>query len=302
MADSSLFWPDLPLDAWQETYQTLHLWTQVVGKIRMKLTPPMNHWWHATLYVNARGLTTSPVPYGGGSFEIQFDFLEHTLEIRTCDGGLRTLPLRSMAVAEFYRWVMGQLRSLGIEVSIQTHPQEMANKTPFEEDFEHATYDPEYARRFWRILISTQNVMEKFRVDFIGKQSPIHFFWGSFDLAYTRFSGRPAPQRPGVISGPAYSHEVISTGFWPGAGFSGPAFYAYAVPKPEGLEHETVRPASAGWNAQLSEFILMYDQLRAAKDPAGALLEFFESSYAAAARLGNWDRAALEEHQAEGTR
>jgi hypothetical protein len=294
MVQSDLFWPALPLEAWRDTYLTLHLWTQVVGKVRMTLSPPLNHWWHATLYVNARGLTTSPIPYGSGTFEIQFDFLEHVLEIRTCDGAIRTLPLQPMPVAEFYRWVMGQLHSLGIAVAIQTRPQEMAIKTPFDQDFEHGSYDREYAHRLWRILISTQTVMEEFRGRFLGKQSPVHFFWGSFDLACTRFSGRAAPPRQGVISRPAYSHEVISAGFWPGAGFSGPAFYAYSVPKPEGLENEMVRPAGAGWNSQLGEYILMYDAVRAAPSPPDALLEFLQSTYDAAARLADWDRAALE--------
>jgi hypothetical protein len=294
MAEADLFWPALPLDAWQDTYQTLHLYTQVVGKVRMVLSPPLNHWWHATLYVNARGLTTSAIPYALGTFEIQFDFHEHVLEIRNCDGGLRTLPLQAIPVAEFYRWVMDQLRSLGIPVSIQTRPQELPLKTPFEQDFEHRSYDREYAHRFWRVLISTQGVMEEFRGRFIGKQSPVHFFWGSFDLACTRFSGRTAPRRAGVISGPAYSHEVISAGFWPGAGFSGPAYYAYAVPKPEGFERETVRPDAAGWNAQLGEFILMYDDVRRAASPHDALMDFLQSTYEAGARLAGWDRAALE--------
>jgi hypothetical protein len=294
MVESDLYWPALPLDAWQDTYSTLQLWTQIVGKVRMTLSPPLNHWWHATLYVNARGLTTSAIPYGGGTFEIQFDFIEHVLEIRTSDGAIRTLPLQPMAVADFYRSVIGQLHSLGITVAIQTRPQELANKTPFDQDFEHRSYDREYAHRFWRILISTENVMEEFRGRFIGKQSPVHFFWGSFDLACTRFSGRTAPPRAGVISGPAYSHEVISAGFWPGAGFSGPAYYAYAVPKPDGLERELVRPAAAGWNAQLGEFILMYDDVRSAASPRDALLDFLQSTYEAGARLAGWDRAALE--------
>ncbi|HEY1497880.1 MAG TPA: DUF5996 family protein [Candidatus Solibacter sp.] len=294
MVESDLYWPALPLDAWQDTYSTLQLWTQIVGKVRMTLSPPLNHWWHATLYVNARGLTTSAIPYGGGTFEIQFDFIEHVLEIRTSDGAIRTLPLQPMAVADFYRSVMCQLHSLGITVAIQTRPQELANKTPFDQDVEHRSYDREYAHRFWRILISTENVMEEFRGRFIGKQSPVHFFWGSFDLACTRFSGRTAPPRAGVISGPAYSHEVISAGFWPGAGFSGPAYYAYAVPKPDGLERERVRPAAAGWNAQLGEFILMYDDVRSAASPRDALLDFLQSTYEAGARLAGWDRAALE--------
>ena len=296
MAESELLWPELPLDAWQDTYSTLHLWTQVVGKIRMKLSPPMNHWWHTTLYVNARGLTTSAIPCHDGTFEIQFDFLEHALEIRTSSGGRRAFPLTPMPVAEFYRKVMDSLRALGTAVAIQTTPQELAVKIPFEQDFEHKSYDPEYAHRFWHVLVSTQSAMQEFRGRFIGKQSPIHFFWGSFDLACTRFSGRLAPPRKGVISGPAYSHEVISAGFWPGAGFKGPAYYAYAVPKPDGLEREPVRPANAGWSPQLGEFILMYDDVRAESSPRAALLEFLQSTYEAGARLANWDRAALEAH------
>ena len=296
MAESDLFWPALPLAAWQDTYLTLHLWTQVVGKIRMTLSPPLNHWWHTTLYVNARGLTTSAIPYRGGSFEIQFDFHEHVLEILTGGGGRRTLPLTAMPVAEFYGRLMNELRGLGIVVTIQTSPQELAVKTPFDQDFDHKSYDREYAHRLWRVLISTQNVMEEFRGRFIGKQSPIHFFWGSFDLACTRFSGRTAPPRKGVISGPAYSHEVISAGFWPGAGFAGPAYYAYAVPKPEGLESAAVRPAGAGWNTQLGEFIFMYDDVRGADSPRTALLEFLQSTYEAGAGLGGWDRPALEAH------
>jgi hypothetical protein len=296
MAEPDLLWPALPLDAWQDTYATLHLWTQVVGKIRMALSPPLNHWWHATLYVDARGLTTSAIPFQGGSFEIQFDFIDHVLEIRTWDGGRRTLPLTPMPVAEFYRKLMDELRGLGVTVTIQTKPQEIAVKTPFEEDFEHRSYDREYAHRLWHVLVSTQNVMQEFRGRFIGKSSPVHFFWGSFDLACTRFSGRLAPPRKGVISGPAYSHEVISAGFWPGAGFTGPAYYAYAVPKPDGLEREIVRPAKAGWNLQLGEFILMYDDVRTADSPRAALMEFLESTYEAGARLAGWDRAALEAH------
>ena len=292
--ESDLHWPALPLDAWQDTYATLHLWTQIAGKIRMALTPPLNHWWHTTLYVNACGLTTSAIPYEGGTFEIQFDFLRHMLKIGTSRGTGREFPLAPMAVAEFYRRTMDELHALGIEAAIRTTPQELPIKTPFEKDFEHKSYDAEYAQRFWHILVSTQNAMQEFRGRFLGKQSPVHFFWGSFDLACTRFSGRPAPPRKGVISGPAYSHEVISAGFWPGAGFSGPAYYAYAVPKPEGLEREPVLPHSAGWNAQLGELVLMYEDVRLAQNPRAALLDFLQSTYDAAARLGNWDRAALD--------
>jgi Family of unknown function (DUF5996) len=294
MAQTDSSWPALPLSEWRDTYLTLHLWTQVVGKIRMTLSPPLNHWWHATLYVNARGLTTSPIPYPGGVFEIQFDFLSHRLEVWTSAGERRELRLKPMTVSDFYFWLTEALRSLGIAVSINTRPQEMEVTTPFEEDTLHASYDADSARRFFQVLVSTHTVMEAFRGRFIGKSSPVHFFWGSFDLACARFSGKPAPRRPGVISGPAYSHEEISAGFWPGAGFDGPAFYAYAAPAPAGIEGETIRPAAAGWNAKLGEFILMYDDLRRADSPHHALMEFLESTYEAGARLANWDRAALE--------
>ncbi|HMC60181.1 MAG TPA: DUF5996 family protein [Candidatus Solibacter sp.] len=293
-------WPALPLDAWLDTYETLHLWTQVVGKIRMALSPELNHWWHTTLYVNCRGLHTGPIPCGSGVFEIQFDFLEHQLEVWTSDGGLKVHPLQPRSVAAFYADLMETLQGLGIACTINTKPQEIANPIPFEQDERHGEYDAQYARRFWRILLSTSLVMQEFRSRFIGKCSPVHFFWGSFDLACTRFSGRLAvPPRKGVITAPAYSHEVISAGFWPGAGLGAPAFYAYSAPSPAGLEAEAVRPAAAGWNKQLSEFILMYDDIRSLPQPGEALMEFLESTYAAGAKLANWDRAALERPRAE---
>ena len=294
MAHTDPLWPSLPLAAWQETYLTLHLWTQIVGKIRMTMSPPLNHWWHATLYVDARGLTTSPIPFRDGIFEIQFDFVEHRLGISTSLGATRSLPLAPISVAEFYTTLMKALRSMGIDVTINTKPQEMAVTTPFEDDHEHASYDPDYAQRFFQVLVSTQNVMQEFRGRFIGKSSPVHFFWGSFDLACTRFCGRPAPPRKGVITGPAYSHEEISAGFWPGAGFDGPAYYAYSAPAPRGLELESVRPQAAGWNKKLGEFILMYDEVRQAESPRDILLEFLQSTYEAGARLAKWDSAALE--------
>ena len=302
MAQPDPLWPSLPLDEWQDTYLTLHLWSQIVGKIRMTMSPPLNHWWHSTLYVNARGLTTSPIPFRDGAFEIQFDFVEHRLEICTSGGGRRVLPLEPISVADFYATLMRALHGMGIEVTFNTKPQEMAVTTPFEEDYEHASYDAVFARRFFQVLVSTQNVMQEFRARFIGKCSPVHFFWGSFDLACTRFCGRQAvPPRKGAITGPAYSHEVISAGFWPGAGFDGPAFYAYSAPAPVGLELETVRPARAGWNSKLSEFILMYDDVRESESPRDALLEFLQSTYEAGARLAKWDRAALEaEFAAQG--
>ncbi|HVT95795.1 MAG TPA: DUF5996 family protein [Bryobacteraceae bacterium] len=301
MTQSDSPWLALPLEAWQDTYQTLQLWTQVAGKIRMTLSPELNHWWQVALYVNSRGLTTSTIPFGTDVFEIQFDFLEHQLEIRTSQGGRKTMPLVAEPVAVFYSKVMEMLRGLGITVVINTQPQELANAVPFEKDFQHASYDREYAYRFWRILLSTSMVLQEFRSRFIGKCSPVHFFWGAMDLACTRFSGRVAlPPRKGAITGPGYSHEVISAGFWPGAGLGTPAFYAYAAPSPAGLEKEAIRPAAAAWNPQLSEFILKYDDVRGSESPRDALLDFFESTYAAAATLANWDRGALESPGAAG--
>jgi len=294
MAESES-WPPLPLHEWQDTYRTLHMWTQIVGKIRMTLSPPLNQWWHVTLYVNSRGLTTRPVPYPPGLFEIQFDFLQHQLTVRSSEGAKVSRPLRAESVAAFYEGLFATLRSLGISVDIDRKPQEVADPVPFDRDTANGSYDPEYARRFWRILVSSSKVFERFRAKFTGKCSPVHFFWGSFDLACTRFSGRVAPPRKGVISGPAYSHEVSSAGFWPGGGVvDGPAYYAYTVPKPAGIETQSIRPAAAAWNPQLSEFLLMYDDVRRAASPEESLYEFLESTYAAGANLAGWDRAALE--------
>ncbi len=288
-------WPSLPLNEWQDTYKTLHMWTQIVGKIRMTLCPPLNQWWHVSLYVNSCGLTTGSVPYPEGVFEIQFDFQDHALRITTTEGASVSRPLQSESVASFYRGILRCLALLGIAVEINPEPQEVADPVPFDQDLSNCSYDPVYAYRFWCILVSTGKVMEQFRAKFIGKCSPVHFFWGSFDLACTRFSGRPAPPRKGAISGPAYSQEVSSAGFWPGGGVvDGPAFYAYAVPKPPGIENAQVRPAEAKWNTQLSEFILMYDDVRRAASPEESLFEFLESTYDAAASLAKWDRAALE--------
>lgn len=288
-------WPPLPLNEWQDTYRTLHMWTQIVGKIRMTLTPPMNHLWHVTLYVNAHGLTTGPVPYAPGVFEIQFDFQKHELSIFTSEGTGVVRPLRAESVAAFHGGIRESLASLGIAVEINLKPQEVADPTPFDRDDAHCSYDAQCAHRFWHILVSSGKVMERFRAKFIGKCSPVHFFWGSFDLACTRFSGRVAPPRKGVISGPAYSHEVCSAGFWPGGGaVDEPAYYSYTVPQPAGIEKERIRPAAASWNAQLSEFILKYDDVRRAESPEQALYDFLESTYDAAARLAKWDRATLE--------
>ncbi len=288
-------WPSLPLNEWQDTYTTLHLWTQIVGKIRMTLSPPLNQWWHVTLYVNSRGLTTGPVPYPLGVFEIQLDFQNHAVEISTSERTSVSRPLQAESVANFYGGISECLASLGIAVKINLKPQEVADPVPFDRDFHHCSYDAAYAQRFWHILVSTGKVMQRFRAEFIGKCSPVHFFWGSCDLACTRFSGRLAPPRRGAISGPAYSQEVCSAGFWPGGGaVEGPAFYSYTIPQPAGIEEAQVRPGGAQWNAQLSEFVLMYDEVRGADSPEQALYEFLQSTYDAGARLAKWDRAALE--------
>ena len=290
-------WPELPLEAWQDTYATLHMWTQIVGKVRLALSPVVNHWWEVPLYVNARGLTTSAIPYGDGSFEVEFDFIEHRLIIQTNWGSSKILALKPQSVADFYAEFMSALRSLGIEVKIWTLPCEVPNPVRFESDTQHASYDPEYAHRFWQILVLCENVFQEFRAGFVGKNSPVPFFWGSFDLCVTRFSGRRAPERPGAdsITREAYSHEVISAGFWPGAGdIKGAAFYAYAAPEPPGFSERKVKPAAAFYHPQLHEFLLMYDNVRLDPSPRKALLSFLQSTYDAGANLGNWDRKELE--------
>jgi hypothetical protein len=293
-------WPALPLDSWHDTYTTLHMWTQIVGKIRMSLTPLINHWWNVPLYVTPRGLTTSCIPYGDRSFELWFDFTSHQLSLQTTDGGLRMLKLEPRSVAEFYRECMAMLRSANIEVKIWPVPVEIPDPIPFEQDHSHCSYDPDAANRFWRILLSVDAVFQRFRSGFIGKCSPVHFFWGSFDLAVTRFSGRRAPEKAGAdsITREAYSHEVSSVGFWPGAGISGPAFYSYMAPEPEGFRNATVLPAAARFDNNLGEFILMYDDVRTAASPSSALLAFCESTYAAGAELAKWDRENLERRPA----
>lgn len=291
-ADKS--WPALPLKDWLDTYHTLHLWTQVVGKVRLALSPKINHWWSTSLYVSPRGLATSAVPYGLEAFEIEFDFIDHRLEIRSSTGQRKSFELRPESVAAFYDRVMTTLRSMGFDVVINTKPQELPNPIFFEKDLEHASYDREYAHRFWRILLATDIVMNEFRARFIGKCSPVQFFWGSFDLACTRFSGRTAPPRKGIITSEAYSHEVISAGFWPGGGTTEAAFYAYAAPSPAGLAEQAVKPPSAFWSKDLSEFLLMYDDVRRAESPRDMLLDFMESTYASGAKLAGWDRVALE--------
>ncbi len=288
-------WPALPLKEWQPTYDAVHLWTQIVGKVRMSLAHPLNHWWQVALYLTSRGLTTSPVPCGWGMFEMQFDFIEHELEVHTSDGAGRRLPLRAEPVSAFYRRVMDALEGLEIPADIDTKPQEIPDTTPLDQDDRPREYDRDAMNRCWRIFASTADALEEFRGRFIGKCSPVHFFWGSFDVTCTRFSGRKAPPRKGVISGPGYSHEDNSAGFWPGgSGIDGPAFYAYHAPTPEGLSEEKVGPAAAAWNSRLGEFILMYDDVRASKHPRAALMEFLETTYAAGAKRAGWDRSALE--------
>jgi len=298
---STAAWPALELDAWEPTRDTLHLWTQVVGKVRMALSPALNHWWHVPLYVSARGLTTSAIPYGSGAFQVDFDFVSHQLAISCSDGGGRTMPLEPMTVAHFYAGVMERLGELGIDVRIWPVPVELPDPIPFQEDTVHSAYDPEYAHRFWRVLAQSTRVMTEFRGAFLGKCSPVHFFWGSFDLAVTRFSGRRAPRHPGApnvadaVTREAYSHEVSSAGFWPGGGPMREAiFYAYAYPGPDGFSGFPVRPPAASWSPDFGEFILPYDAVRTAADPDAALHAFLESTYEAAAELAKWDRAALE--------
>jgi len=290
-------WPSLPYDAWKETLDTLHMWTQIVGKVRMELSPPVNHWWHVTLYVTPRGLTTSSIPYQGRSFAVNFDFIDHHLYILTSDGTTKALPLIPRTVAAFYREFMACLHALGIDVMINTLPSEVRNPIRCDEDEVHASYDPVYAQRFWRVLAQIDTVMQRYRSPFLGKSSPVQFFWGSFDLALTLFSGRRAPERPGAdrMTRESTSHEEISCGFWPGNdNFPIPAFYSYTSPEPHGLKTAAIRPAAASYNPELSEFLLHYDDVRSASSPQQALLEFFQSTYEAGATLAKWDREALE--------
>jgi hypothetical protein len=294
-------WPELVYEEWKDTLETLHLWTQIVGKIRLTQTPWINHSWHVPLYVTARGLTTSPMPYGARTFEIAFDFLEHRLRIDTDDGASADIALRPQTVADFYRAVFTALAGLGIEVAIRPMPSEIPDAVPLDQDRVHASYDADAAGRFWLALVRVDRVCKTFRSRFIGKVSPVHFFWGSFDLAVTRFSGRRAPPHPGGVPNlpdwvarEAYSHEVSSAGFWPGSDvFPQAAFYSYAYPEPPGFRD---RPAIAGawFDKTLGEFILPYDTVRVAADPDAVLLDFLTSTYAAAAEAGAWDRSLLE--------
>ncbi len=294
-------WPELPLAQWKDTYDTLHRWTQIVGKIRLALTPLQNHWWNSTLYVTPRGLTTSTMSYNGRLFQIDFDFIAHHLLIEATDGSVKTIALRSRSVSEFYQETMAALASLGIHVSIWTTPVEVPDRTPFEEDQKHASYDPEYAQRFWRILAQVSLVFTEFRSRFTGKASPVHFFWGAFDLAVTRFSGRTAPLHPGApncarfVMVEAYSHELSSCGFWPGGGpIDEPVFYAYAYPEPDGFKDYPIQPSEAFYHTEIQEFVLPYDVVRTAKSPEENLLSFMQSTYEAASTRAKWDRLALE--------
>lgn len=293
-------WPALPFPEWEKTCDTLHMWTEIVGKTRLGLTPLENHWWNVALYVTPRGLNTSPIPFRGRTFDADFDFIAHKLSIRTSEGEERVMPLYPRSVADFYSEYMAALRAFGIDVHIHTTPDEFDDKTPFDQDKHHASYDREQVERFRRILINADRVLKEFRSRFIGKCSPVHFFWGSFDLAVTRFSGRRAslPADADPLTREAYSHEASSCGFWPGdRRFKHAAFYAYSAPAPAGLDKEAVQPGGGYWDSQLGEFILKYDDVHKAGLPEHAVLEFCQSTYEAGAKLAGWDRDALERKQ-----
>ena len=301
---AALSWPSLPLEEWQDTYATLHRWLQIVGKTRLALAPMENHWWQAPLYLSARGLTTSPIPYAGREFEIEFDFIDHLLAVRTTDGERRGIPLETQSVADFYRRYMALFTALEIDVEIRPVPTELPDTTPFPDDETHASYDPDAAQRCWQILVATDRVLKEFRGRFLGKSSPVHFWWGAFDIACTRFSGRPGPRHPGGVPNlpdyvaiEGYSHECISAGWWPGTiggPVAAPAFYAYSYPMPAGGELATVKPAEAYYHQQMGEWILPYEAVRTAADPRATLLDFLQSTYDAAADAAKWDRGALE--------
>jgi hypothetical protein len=305
MSGASNSWPSLPFAEWKDTAITLHMWTQIVGKIRLTRTPWINHSWHVTLYLTARGLTTSPIPHPAGIFEIRFDFIDHKLRILKSDGAVQVIELRPKSVAAFYREVMAALSELKIDTRINTTPNEVEPAIPFDQDDKHRFYDPEYANRFWRVLLQSARVFQEFRSRFCGKCSPVHFFWGSFDLAVTRFSGRLAPPHPGgvphlpdAITREAYSQEVSSLGFWPGnSAMPTPVFYSYAYPEPQGFAEAKIQPEAALYEPKLREFVLPYDAVRTAENPDKALLEFAQSAYDAASKLGKWDRASLEERK-----
>jgi hypothetical protein len=295
-------WPSLALESWSDTCATLHMWAQIAGKLRLAQSPWINHSWHVTLYVTSRGLTTSPIPYGERTFQIDFDFLNHTLTIESSDGRTGGLPLEPQSVAVFYHRLMGEMRRLDLNVAIHKTPNEVSEPIPFDQDTTHSAYDREYANRFWRSLVQADRVMKEFRGRFIGKCSPVHLFWGALDLAVTRFSGRVAPKHPGgvphlpdSITQEAYSHEVSSCGFWPGGGaIPYPAFYSYAYPEPAGFPAAMIKPEAAFYSTDLREFILPYDAVRQSESPDRTLLDFLQTTYEAAAGLANWDREALE--------
>jgi hypothetical protein len=291
-----LIWPELKYEEWSDTIATLHMWSQMVGKVRLKLTPLVNHWWNVPLYISARGLTTSAIPYEGRAFEMYFDFIAHKLTLETSDGLTKTIKLEPISVADFYRQFEGMLKSAGIDVRIWKMPVEIPNAIAFDADRMHASYDPEYANRFWRVLVASSKVLHEFRAGFVGKCSPVHFFWGSFDLALSRFSGRRAPRREGAdrMTAEGYSHELSSVGFWPGNDKMPASFYSYAAPSPQGFGDSRVRPEAAYFHKELGEFLLPYENVRQSDSPEMALLEFCHSTYEAAATLGNWDREALE--------
>jgi hypothetical protein len=298
-------WPSLPLAEWQDTLTTLHRWLQIVGKTRLTLAPPVNHWWHVTLYLSARGLTSSAMPHGTRALEVEFDFIDHKLLIRTSDGASRTIPLAPRSVADFYHEYLAQLESLETPVQIRPIPNELEDAHPFGEDQIHRSYDPEYAHRCWRAMSQANRVLQQFRGRFIGKCSPVHFFWGAFDVACTRFSGRPAPLHPGGVPHlpdwavrEAYSHECISAGWWPGGGaVTEPAFYAYCYPEPPGFAEASGLPAEAYYSKDLREFVLPYDAVRTAREPDDLLMRFLQSTYEAGAELGGWDRPSLERRE-----
>lgn len=289
-------WPELILEEWQDTLATVHMWTQIVGKIRLELTPLVNHWWNVPLYVSARGLTTSPIKYQDRIFEIEFDFIDHKLRIECSDGDMTNLELHPQSVADFYRKVMTALHELDIDVKIWPMPVEIPNPIRFDQDNVHKSYDAAYVHRFWHALVLIDEVFKEFRSRFIGKVSPVHFWWGSFDHAVTRFSGRAAPPREGAdrITMEAYSHEVISHGFWPGGNGVQAAFYSYTAPEPAGLPESKIKPAAAFYNTDMREFLLPYDAVRQSPSPETALMDFCQSSYEAGANLAGWDRKALE--------
>jgi hypothetical protein len=290
-------WPALPYSEWQSTRDTLHMWTQIVGKTRLELTPLVNHWWNTTLHVSARGLYSRPIPFRDKIFDVEFDFVRHKLRITTSAGEEKMMDLHPRSVADFYKEYMACLQGLGIDIKIHTMPVEFADPIAFDKDQKHASYDKDYANRFWRILVNSDRLFKQFRSPFIGKCSPVHFFWGSFDLAVTRFSGRRAPERPELdsVQREAYSHEVTSCGFWPGdARFQEAAFYAYSAPSPEGLGKEPIRPQAAYFDSKLGEFLLKYDDVRSSKSPDEDVLNFCQSAYEAGAKLAKWDRKALE--------